>query len=190
MAEIIAIVVVIVLLISIGIFLLTGHSSVSNKGYNTRQKEEKAEYNANALSRFIRGILNRFTKDGDTSESRSDGDVHELTFSLSTHFKDYKNHELTALLFEELINGLNPDVWDFLVLEPSKAIQDITLIQVGAPDEKSNFQYRLNIIIDNDETGQNMYYFYTEDKNVVLQFFVDYWQDHKIPDISSWEEQT
>jgi hypothetical protein len=110
------------------------------------------------------------------------------TYSLRTNFNEYKNEELSVSLFNEIISGFRPDVWDFMVLSPNKPIKDSTFIQVGAPDEIVHFQFTLEIGFENPKSGLQMYRLYTKDKDVVLQYFVDYWQNRIIPDISLWED--
>ena len=127
---------------------------------------------------------------GCTSESQPEpeSDLQALTFTLRTNYNEYENDDLSIPLLEEIIDSFNPNDWDFLVLEPDETIQDSTFIQVGAPDEYFDFQYTLNIGFGDAETGYRMYGFYTEDKSYVKQFVIDYWQEHQIPDISSWED--
>ena len=111
-----------------------------------------------------------------------------LTYSLRTNSNEYKNEELSVSLFNEIISGFRPDVWDFMVLSPNKPIKGSTFIQVGAPDETVHFQFTLEIGFENPKSGLLMYRLYTKDKDVVLRYFIDYWQNRIIPDISLWED--
>ena len=110
------------------------------------------------------------------------------TYSLRTNFDEFTNDELDSSLFDAIINSFCPDVWDFMVLSPNKPIQDSTFIQVGAPTKNVGFQYTLEISFKNKDNGQTMYRLYTKDKDILLQYLIDYWQEQKIPDILSWED--
>ena len=110
------------------------------------------------------------------------------TYSLRTNFHEYTNEELSVSLFAEIISGFGPDVWDFMVLSPNKPIQESTFIQVGAPDKIVDFQFTMETGFENPKSGLRLYRLYTKDKDVVLQYFVDYWQNRIIPDISLWED--
>jgi len=125
---------------------------------------------------------------GCTSDSQVEGDMQERTFSLRTNYNEYTNDELSVLLFDEILSRFNSDIWDFMVLEPDYQVQGSTFIQVGAPQEIVDFQLVLYIGFGDEETGFTMYRLYTADKNLVLQYFVDYWRGQQIPDISLWED--
>ena len=124
---------------------------------------------------------------GCTSDNQAYDDLQERTFLLITKFMEYTNEEINVLLFEEIISS-SPDTWDFMVLEPDKPIQDSNFIQVGAPIAFTDFQFSLEIGFGDMETGVRLYRLLTEDKNVILQYFIDYWQEQRIPDISLWED--
>ena len=117
-------------------------------------------------------------------------DVRERTFSLRTNSTEYANDEISVLLFEEIINSFTPDIWDFMVLATDDPVQDSTFIQVGAPQAITDFQFDLQIGFYNAETGLKMYRLETEDIDVVLKYFKDYWQEQIIPDISLWQDMT
>jgi len=40
------------------------------------------------------------------------------------------------------------------------------------------------------EKGLTLYRLYTKDKELVLQYIIDYWQDQEVPDIHTWEDVT
>jgi len=124
---------------------------------------------------------------GCTSDSQVADEVQELAFSLRTEFREYTNEEINALLLEEIISS-DPDLWDFMVLEPNKPIQDSTFIQVGAPIEFTDFKFVVQIGFGCAETGYRLYHILIEDKNVVIEYIIDYWQEQRIPDISLWED--
>jgi hypothetical protein len=124
---------------------------------------------------------------GCTRDSQEADSVQEPTYSLRTNFHEYTNDELDVELFEEVINSFDPGIWDFMVLSPDTPIKDSTYIQVGAPDEITDFQFTLEIGFNkNDELI--VYRLYTKDAYIVLKYFADYWQEQTIPDISKWED--
>jgi len=117
-----------------------------------------------------------------------ESDTQPLTYSVSTNSDEYTNDELSASLFEKLIDRLNSDAWDFIVLAPSKPVKESTFLQVGAPLETTDLQLTVEIGFGDENSGVKMYRSYTKDKSVALQYLIDYWQEQKIPDISSWED--
>ena len=125
---------------------------------------------------------------GCTEESHVEDDMQEMTFSLRTNYAEFSHAELSISLFEDILNSFEPDIWDFMVLSPSKPINGSTFIQVGAPQEIVDFQYTLEIGFYSMESGLTMYRSYTTDKDVVLHYIIDYWQEQKLPDISSWKD--
>ena len=114
----------------------------------------------------------------------------EPTFSLRTNFDEYENSELSVNLFAKIISGFSPDIWDFMVLSANKPINGSVFIQAGAPEEIVDFKYTLEIGFENWRSGLKMYRLYTEDKDIVLQYFIDYWQEQKTPNISLWDNVT
>jgi hypothetical protein len=114
--------------------------------------------------------------------------LNDMVYTLRTNYYEFTNEILSARLFEEIIDNFSPNEWDFMVLSPDKPINYCTFIQVGAPDEITDYHFTIEIGFYNDEDGLIMYRFYTLDKNFVLQCFNDYWRDQKIPDYSKWED--
>lgn len=125
---------------------------------------------------------------GYMSNNKMGDSMKELTYSLRTNFDEYSNDDLSALLFDEIISSFSPDIWDFMVLSPNKPINDSTFMQVGAPEEAVDFQFTLEIGFENPKSGLKMYRLYTEDKDAVMQCFIDYWKEQRLPDISLWED--
>ena len=127
---------------------------------------------------------------GCANGNQAGDDIKQRTYQVETNFNDYTNDELDIDLFKEIINSFSADEWDFMVLSTDKPINDCTFIQAGAPQEIVDFQYVVEVGINNKKSGLRVYRMYTEDKNEVLQYFVDYWKEQKIPDISSWSDVT
>ena len=112
------------------------------------------------------------------------------SFTLMTNFDVFSDDEIDHVLFDEIISGFNPYVWDFLVLSPSNPIQDSIFIQVGAPTETVAYQFTVEIGFMTEDGGVTLYRLYTTDKEAVLQYVVDYWKEQTIPDILAWEDVT
>ncbi|MCL1914950.1 MAG: hypothetical protein FWG10_14055 [Eubacteriaceae bacterium] len=110
------------------------------------------------------------------------------SFSIRTNFDEFQNDEVDATLISQIINSFSPNEWDFLVLSPELPIQDSTFLQAGSPEEMVDFQYTLEIGFYNENNGRAIYRLYTKDKNVVMEYLIDYWQEGKIPDLLLWED--
>ena len=124
------------------------------------------------------------------SRTQSDVNVESQSFSLRTNFDEFSDDEIDSILLDEIISSFTPDVWDFIVLSPDIPIHDSTFIQVGAPTENVDYQFTVEIGFETGEKGLTLYRLYTKDKELVLQYIVDYWQDQVIPDIRTWEDVT
>ena len=123
---------------------------------------------------------------GCAGNSKTVSDEQELVFSLSTNLYEYSNDELTELLFREILDSFEPDTWDFMALAPSIPIEDSIFIQVGV----ENYEYDLQIGFYFEESGYVLYRLYTLDRKVVMHHIIEYWQNQRIPDISSWEDMS
>ena len=120
-----------------------------------------------------------------TNNNQLEVNMQEQTFSLQTEFRIYRDADINALLFEEILNS-SPETWSFMVLEPDRPIQSSHFMQVVSPNREGHFF--LEIGFGATETGYSLYLLCTEDKNVVLQHLIAYWQNQIIPDVSSWED--
>jgi len=117
-------------------------------------------------------------------------DMQEQTYSLRTNEREYKNSELSTRLFEEILYNFNPDVYDFMVLAPDKPIKGSNCIQVTSQLKNLDFKHNLQVCFYDEKNQTGILYNYdTTDKNIILQYFNDYWREQKIPDISSWEKE-
>ena len=124
------------------------------------------------------------------SENNQVEDSQVLTYSMQTGNGDYTDAEINASLFNELINNLNPTEWNFIILSPSKPVNNSTFIQVGtSPAITDSNELTIEIAFD-DKSGRKMYRYETEDRDIVLQYFIDYWEKQQVPDISSWQDVT
>ena len=134
-------------------------------------------------------------------EFTEDDNKQWLPFSLRTNYCSYSSNMLCAGLFDFIL--LDPEPDDFLVLAPEVPLGSSTFIQVAFntknPVKKTARKKSGNTSIDPDnpytlEAGFGgkrksvaIYRLNAKDKDIVLQYFIDYWRDQKIPDVSSWE---
>jgi len=111
------------------------------------------------------------------------------TYSLRTNFSDYTSDEISISLFEKHINILlYSGVYDFMVLCADKPIQHSTFIQAVCPEEITDYKFIIEIGFHDNQSELEMYRYYNHNQDDVLQYFIDYWKEQKIPDISSWED--
>jgi len=123
---------------------------------------------------------------GCAGNNQTVNDEQELTYSVRTDLYEFSDDELYELLFSDILDSFEPDIWDFMVLEPSMPIDDSIYIQVGV----ENYEYDLQLGFYYEESGYSLYRLHTMDREVVLNYIVDYWQNQRIPDISSWEDMS
>ena len=94
---------------------------------------------------------------------------------------------LCAGLFDCILSISDPD--DFMVLKPNEPIKRSTFLQMANNSARSaEFPYTLEIGFGRRKRSDALYRLNTNDKDVVLRHFVDYWRDQKIPDVSLWED--
>ncbi|MCL2046413.1 MAG: hypothetical protein FWG88_08525 [Oscillospiraceae bacterium] len=124
------------------------------------------------------------------SGKQFEDELQEQNFTLQTNYDEFIDEEIDATLLDELISSFTPNVWDFIILIPDIPIQNSTFIQVGAPTENVENQYTLEIGFETSEEGITLYRMYTDEKDVVLQYIVKYWEEETVPDILSWDDVT
>ena len=106
-------------------------------------------------------------------------------------------------LFDFMLLRPLPD--DFLVLAPDKPIGSSTFLQVAfntAKNQKKitarkrskspvldpDYPYTLEAGFGGKRRSVALYRLKTKDKEVVVQYLIDYWREQKPPDTSSWED--
>lgn len=109
------------------------------------------------------------------------------TYTLYTNGSCYAHDDLSVFGFADYLNHFSPGHWDFMTLKPSTPVRGSTFIQVGAPNEKTNFKMVMEIGILNPNRIE-VYRYYTSDKKEVLQMLADYFEKQEIPDYTSWED--
>ena len=117
-----------------------------------------------------------------------------LTFILKTAYKERSHEDINAELLNKILDYFilndaifDGDDWDFISLEPSEQIGGSNFIQAGAPQHITNGKFTLEVGFGSAETGVKIYRYYTDDKEIVLQFLVNYWQNQALPDLATWE---
>ena len=113
-------------------------------------------------------------------------------YSLQTISYEYENGKLSVELFNEIISGFTPDVWDYMMLSPNEPIDNCTCIQFSSFDDGTcDFRYRLEAYFGStDDNTWKVYRSPSSDKSIAIQHFIEFWKEQKIPDISSWEDVT
>jgi len=110
------------------------------------------------------------------------------SYTLETNTRGVLKLKITPELIREILSSFNRDEWDFMILAPDNPIENCTFIQVGSPQEVTAFKYTLEAGFHTPQSGLKMYRLLTEDRNRILQYFVDFWNEQIIPDISLWED--
>lgn len=113
-----------------------------------------------------------------------------MDYSLRTNNYEYKSDEINEALFHQVLNSFSSDDWDFMVLSPNKPINNNTFIQVGSPQAITKFKFTLETGFDDGNGNLKMYRCHIENKDVVLQYVIDYWDKQQVPDISFWQDIT
>ena len=169
-------------------FMTLSSSVTTEKGRRRKRSETKAK----TLARFVAVDRHKFRElttppipVAPENVFDMDEDRGARRFSLTTDVKEYANDEINTRLFEEILDGLSAGTWDFMSLTPDSPIENSTYIQVALTSDED---FEMNIGFGDAQTGYKMYRFETQDKHLVLQYFVDYWDKYRIPDISSWED--
>ena len=169
-------------------FMTLSSSITTEKGRRKKRSETKAK----TLAQFVTVDRQKFREltippipEAPESVFDTDENREERRFSLTTDVKEYANDEISTRLFEEILDGLTTGTWDFMSLAPDSPIENSTYIQVALTLDE---EFEMNIGFGKVQTEYKMYRFETQDKNLVLQYFVDYRDKYRIPDISSWED--
>ena len=91
--------------------------------------------------------------------------------------------------FEIILRGFDIDPDDFMVLAPDEPINGCTFLQATVNTTKSaDSSYTIETGFGRKKRSSALYRLSTKDKDVVLQYFTDYWRNQITPDISSWED--
>ena len=170
-------------------FMTLSSSVTTEKGRRRKRSETKAK----TIARFVAVDRHKFRELtipplAEAPENVFDMDENDRAqrkFSLMTDAKEYTNDEISTRLFEEILDGLIAGTWDFMTLSPDRPIENSTYIQVALTADEA---FEMNIGFGETQTEYKMYSVETQDKNLVLQYFVDYRDRYRIPDISSWDD--
>lgn len=111
-----------------------------------------------------------------------------IVYSLRTDQHEYKHDEINTELFLHYLNAFVVDVWDFMVLEPSEPVGNVTFLQVAAPtSEYGEMAVEIGVV---NPHKLEMYRNYTARKGDVLRVFTDYFEKQIPPDYSTWEDMS
>ena len=106
-----------------------------------------------------------------------------ITYSLRTDKDTYLDMLINEELFDEILTRIEDESLQLLILEPNKLISNSFLLQAT----RSKKEYLVEICIYDPEVDEPMAYdYFTNDRNELFKFFVDYWKTQQIPDYSDW----
>jgi len=113
-------------------------------------------------------------------------DTNRLTFSLQTNGASYEDKDLSVEGFAYYVSHFSPECWDFMTLSPSAPIKGSSFIQVGSPDAKTDYKMTVEIGFPKSN-GVELYRYYTDNNEEVLQIFKDYYLKQEIPNYKKWK---
>jgi len=116
-------------------------------------------------------------------------DDEKLTYKLETNGSSYENKDLSVTGFVDYLNHFSPEYWDFMTLSPSVLIKGSSFIQVGSPSVKTENKMPVEIGFPKPN-GVELYRYYTDNKDEVLQIFRDYYLKQEIPNYKKWNNVT
>lgn len=112
---------------------------------------------------------------------------NKLTYTLETNGSLYSHDDLSVDGFADYLNHFTPNYWDFMILTPSTPVKGSTFIQVGSPDAKTDFRMTVELGIYNPNKIE-MYRYYSDNKEEVLQILTDYFEKQELPNYKNWED--
>ena len=144
----------------------------------------------NRAERDIDDILKRCPFDDDIesldSYQTSDKAKKEPIYKLETNGYYYEDGLFSIELMKDILKYFSPNEWDFMILSSSTPIKGSSFIQVGAPDAKTDYKMVVEMGFPKSD-GVELYRYYTDDKDEVLQMFKDYYLEQKIPNYKKWK---
>lgn len=111
-----------------------------------------------------------------------------ITYKISTQYNNYEHEQIQPELIAEIISTFETDPDNFIVLEPSAPIEGSLYMQAILEQEDWN-NYTVELRIGNEESFKH-YSLETSDRSEVIQMFVDYWSQQKLPDWTGWKDIT
>ena len=112
-------------------------------------------------------------------------DSKKLIYKLQTNGNSYEDTELSIAGFADYLSHFSTEYWDFMTLSPSVPIKGSSFIQVGSPDAKTNYKMAVEIGFPKSNEVE-LYRYYTNNKEEVLQIFKDYYLKQEIPNYKKW----
>ena len=110
---------------------------------------------------------------------------NEPTYKLETNGYYYEDGLFSIELMKDILGYFSHDKWDFMTLSPNVLIKGSSFIQVGSPDAKTNNKMTVEIGFPKSN-GVELYRYYTDNKEEVLQIFKDYYLKQEIPNYKKW----
>ena len=112
--------------------------------------------------------------------------ANEPTYKLETNGYYYEDGLFSIELMKDILKHFSPNEWDFMTLSSSIPIKGSSFIQVGSPDAKTDNKMTVEIGFPKSD-GVELYRYYTDDKEEVLQIFKDYYLNQEIPNYKKWK---
>jgi len=111
--------------------------------------------------------------------------ANEPIYKLETNGYYYEDGLFSMELMNNILKSFSPKHWDFMTLSTNIPIKGSSFIQVGSPDAKTDYKMTVEIGFPKPN-GVELYRYYTDNKEEVLQFFKDYYLEQKIPKYKKW----
>jgi len=115
--------------------------------------------------------------------------ANEPTYKLEINEYYYNDGLFSIELINNTIKSFTPNDWEFMTLSTNIPIKGSSFIQVGSPDAKTDYKMTVEIGFPKSK-GVELYRYYTDNKEEVLQIFKDYYLKQEIPNYKKWKNVT
>lgn len=111
--------------------------------------------------------------------------ANEPIYKLETNGYYYEDGLFSIELIKDILRHFSPNEWDFMTLSSNIPIKGSSFIQVGSPDAKTDYKMTVEISFPKS-SGVELFRYYTDDKDEVLQIFKNYYLKQEIPNYKKW----
>ena len=142
--------------------------------------KQKAELEINA-------ILEKrpFEDCGIMAQNARQKEANKPMYKLETNGYYYEDGLFSIELMKDILRHFSPNEWDFMTLSSNIPIKGSSFIQVGSPDAKTDHKMTVEIGFPKS-SGVELFRYYTDDKDEVLQIFKNYYLKQEIPNYKKW----
>ena len=160
-------------------------------------KEAAENGNEGAACNLAEHSGNTIAEDNDSlfSEKFQTTCPNDVSFKLTKSFGQEK--VTNAANFQDVqkaIDSFNFNEWCYIILEPSKPINNNIFLQTGTIDIQNTQGHKIERYIIETRFERNkcwmQYSLETDNKKLVLNIFEQYIKNKKVPDISKWKDIT